>query len=159
MDEIELNLKRMIIAQYGSLKKFCEKIDMPWTTLNSILKRGVANSNITNILKITNELKIDTESLAYGRIINKSNALATNAVATTGDMELPIPKIPQIIQYYNNLNDIGKYKATERVKELTYVPEYNAEPTHLMVNAAHEIENSSQADKKHDEDIMDDENF
>ena len=24
---------------------------MPWTTLDSILKRGIANSNITNVLK------------------------------------------------------------------------------------------------------------
>ena len=26
---------------------------MPWTTLDSILKRGIANSNITNVLKNT----------------------------------------------------------------------------------------------------------
>lgn len=31
---------------------------------------------------------------------------------------------PEIIKYYNLLNDIGKYVATKRVKELTYVPEY-----------------------------------
>lgn len=66
---------------------------------------------------------------------------------------------PKIMQYYKQLNDIGKHKATERVKELTYVPEYSAEPLHLMVDAAHEIENSSQDDKQYDEDIMDDENF
>ena len=29
------------------MKKFSEKIEMPWTTLDSILKRGIANSNIT----------------------------------------------------------------------------------------------------------------
>lgn len=68
MEETEIKLKEMIIEKYGSLKKFCEKIDMPWTTLDSILKRGVANSNITNVMKITKELCLDTEALATGQI-------------------------------------------------------------------------------------------
>ena len=40
MNELESNLKTLIIQEYGSLKKFTEIIDMPWTTLNSILNRG-----------------------------------------------------------------------------------------------------------------------
>lgn len=68
MEETEIRLKEIIIERYGSLKKFCETIDMPWTTLDSILKRGVANSNITNVLKITRELGLDTEALASGTI-------------------------------------------------------------------------------------------
>ena len=70
MEATETKLKEIIIDRYGSLKKFCEIIDMPWTTLDSILKRGVANSNITNVMKITKELKIDTESLASGIIMD-----------------------------------------------------------------------------------------
>ena len=46
---------------------------MPWTTLDSILKRGVANSNISNVMKITRELGVDTESLASGTIIDASS--------------------------------------------------------------------------------------
>lgn len=68
MELAEARIKEMIIDKYGSLKKFCEIIDMPWTTLDSILKRGISNSNITNVIKITKELKIDTESLASGII-------------------------------------------------------------------------------------------
>lgn len=68
MEETELKLKELIIDKYGSMKKFCEKINMPWTTLDSILKRGIANSNITNVVKITRELGLDTESLASGEI-------------------------------------------------------------------------------------------
>lgn len=68
MQIAEARIKEMIIEKYGSIKKFCEIIDMPWTTLDSILKRGISNSNITNVMKITKELKIDTESLASGII-------------------------------------------------------------------------------------------
>lgn len=68
MNELEANLKSHIIEKYGSLKKFSETIDMPWTTLDSILKRGIANSNITNVLKITRELGLDAEKLVDGRM-------------------------------------------------------------------------------------------
>lgn len=40
---------------------------------------------------------------------------------------------PDIIKYYNQLNDTGKAEATERVKELTYIPKYS-EP---VLMAAH----------------------
>ena len=88
MEEMESKLKEMIIYRYGSLKKFCEKIDMPWTTLDSILKRGVANSNIINVIKIARELKIDTESLASGTIIDsvsKIESPSTIAAHFDGD--------------------------------------------------------------------------
>lgn len=72
MNDLEFKIKNMIIERYGSLKKFTEEIDMPWTTLDSILKRGFANSNITNVLKITKELKIDAEALVDGKLIDIS---------------------------------------------------------------------------------------
>ena len=68
MNELESQLKQMIINKYGSLKKFSDTINMPWTTLNSILKRGIANSNITNVLKITRELGLDAEKLVDGEL-------------------------------------------------------------------------------------------
>ena len=80
MNELESNIKTLIIEKYGSMKKFCETIDMPWTTLDSILKRGVANSNITNVLKITRELGLDAERLVDGQIsyINEPTTLAAH---------------------------------------------------------------------------------
>ena len=71
MKNVENELKELILDNYGSLAEFCKKIDLPWTTLDSILKRGVDKANIKNILKITAELNIDVESLANGQIVSK----------------------------------------------------------------------------------------
>ncbi len=76
MNEMETALKDMIIERYGSLKKFCDTVDMPWTTLDSILKRGVSNSNISNVLKITKELGISAEKLADGEIVESINLVS-----------------------------------------------------------------------------------
>ena len=41
-------------------------------------------------------------------------------------------ELPKILQYYNQLNDIGKHEAEKRVEELTYLPQYT-----FGINAAH----------------------
>lgn len=73
MKTVESELKELILNEYGSLSEFCKKIDLPWTTMNSILQRGVDKANIKNILKITAELNIDIEKLAEGEIAPRSN--------------------------------------------------------------------------------------
>ena len=74
MNNVEYELKELILERYGSLSEFCKKIDLPWTTLDSILKRGVDKANIRNILKITSELRIDVECLANGEIVYKEDS-------------------------------------------------------------------------------------
>lgn len=85
MNELESQLKQMIINKYGSLKKFSDTINMPWTTLDSILKRGIANSNITNVLKITRELGLDAEKLVDGELSQNVSSVATVAAHFDGD--------------------------------------------------------------------------
>lgn len=83
MGETETQLKKLIISKYGSLKTFTDKISMPWTTLDSILKRGIDKANITNILKITFELGLDTEKLALGVFEQKNSKEIQNIDAPT----------------------------------------------------------------------------
>ena len=69
METIEEKLKKEILKNHKNLAAFCTEIDMPWTTLDSILKRGIAKASITNVLKITNGLGIDAESLLDNLIV------------------------------------------------------------------------------------------
>ena len=78
MNNVEMELKDLILKRYGSLSEFCKKIGIPWTTLDSILKRGVEKANIKNILKITTELGIDVESLAAGEIVSSNSTAAAH---------------------------------------------------------------------------------
>ena len=99
MEEMERNLKEIIINRYGSLKKFCEKIDMPWTTLDSILKRGMANSNITNVLKITRELGLDAEKIVDGEIIFSGEQEPTTLAAHFDGSEYTEDELDEIRQF------------------------------------------------------------
>lgn len=59
----------------------------------------------------------------------------------------------RLINYYQRLNDIGRKKALDNIKDLSQIPVYYAQET---LNAAHAIDGATEEDKKHDDDIMDD---
>ena len=48
----EEKLKDLILSRYNSIREFTISIDMPYTTMDSIFRRGIGNSNVTNIIKI-----------------------------------------------------------------------------------------------------------
>lgn len=68
---IENKIKNIIIKKYGSVKRFSDKIDVPYTTIDTILKRGFMNSNVSNVIKMCNELGIDINELANNKVVYK----------------------------------------------------------------------------------------
>lgn len=127
MGSTEQELKDLIIKKYGNLSKFCEVIDMPWTTLDSILKRGVSKANISNIMKITQELNIDTESLAVGLIAPKKEAVPIAFLPIENSENSSDKALARLIKYYGMLNSVGRGKAVERMEELAQILPYTEE--------------------------------
>lgn len=56
-------LKTEILKSYGSIKAFSSKIDMPYTTLMSILKEGTGGAAFENIQKICTGLGVTLSTL------------------------------------------------------------------------------------------------
>lgn len=65
---IEEKLKKLILARYHSILEFSQIIDMPYSTITSIFRRGINNSSATNIIKICKALEISADELAEERI-------------------------------------------------------------------------------------------
>ena len=68
---IEEKLKSLILERYHSIREFTLQINMPYTTVDSIFKRGIGNSSLTNVTKICRFLKISVDDLADGKITPK----------------------------------------------------------------------------------------
>lgn len=64
----EEKLKDLILRRYHSIREFTIEIDMPYTTMDSIFRRGIGNSSVSNIIKICKALKISADALADGEI-------------------------------------------------------------------------------------------
>ena len=118
----------MTNIEIGARIKFAR--DLRKSTLDDIAKKvSVTKSTIQRYEngKISS-IKIPVvESIAAALNVNPAWIVGKSEI-----MELPTQKIPKIIQYYNQLNDIGKHEAEKRVKELTYLPQYT-----LEIKAAH----------------------
>lgn len=99
MNTFEQEVKELIINRYGNLKRFTDKIQMPWTTLDSILKRGIANSNVSNVSKVAKELNLDLEAFIEGKLIFS----APVTVAAHRDSEDWTPEEYQKIEDYKRL--------------------------------------------------------
>lgn len=66
-------LKNLIEIKYGNVKAFSEHIKLPYTTIRSILDRGIMNAKMGNIIKICDGLGIYPEDLVHinNSVINK----------------------------------------------------------------------------------------
>lgn len=67
---LEDKLKNLIIEKYSSIRQFAFKIDIPYTTVDSILKRGIDNSNVGNVIKMCKALNLSIDNL-----LDNDNAL------------------------------------------------------------------------------------
>ena len=66
---IEEKLQELILTRYNSLREFTIYIDMPYTTIHSIFRRGIDNSSLSNVIKICKALNISADALANGDIV------------------------------------------------------------------------------------------
>lgn len=76
MNEIEL--KRLIENKYGSVRAFSIENEIPYTTMRSILERGVLNAKAETIFKICSILKIRPE--AFGFLLPELPTTAPNSL-------------------------------------------------------------------------------
>jgi len=64
-------LKDLIEKTGLSIKKFSSEVNIPYTTLRSILDRGIGNASVDNVMKICRALEVtieDLEIMANGKI-------------------------------------------------------------------------------------------
>ena len=77
---VEQELKNLILQRYRSIRAFSEENSIPYSTIDSIFKRGIDNSSVSKIIKICRALNIDADALGDGRIESKSTEI-TGAAA------------------------------------------------------------------------------
>lgn len=74
-------LKELIKDTGLNLKAFSEKADIPYTTLRSMLERGIGNASVDNVIKICKTLGITVEELEEMANENSKNIKKPNTIA------------------------------------------------------------------------------
>lgn len=100
----EDKLKDFILSQYKSIREFTVAIEMPYSTIDSIFKRGVRKASVDNIIKICEFLNISTDALINGEIEYKSSEPSTLAAHFDGNeyTEEELNEIKQFAEFVKN---------------------------------------------------------
>jgi phage repressor protein C with HTH and peptisase S24 domain len=122
----EQQLRELIELKYGSVRQMALKIDMPASTINSILNRGILKSNVDNIFKICSALDIRPESLAEGIDFHKQAENSSDIVAIYN--QLDEDRQANVVDYATTLlNEQVSTKATtvlEKYRTDDYIIDY-----------------------------------
>ena len=64
----EENLKALILSKYGTVKDFAAAVRLPYTTVDTIIRRGITKASVNNIILICQKLGISADELAKGKL-------------------------------------------------------------------------------------------
>lgn len=67
----EQKLQEYILTKYKSVRDFAMSINIPYSTITNMLKRGLLNSSCDLVLYVTDRLNLDIDELFSGRITLK----------------------------------------------------------------------------------------
>lgn len=84
---LEEQLKQEILQKYKSIRAFTTAINIPYSTLDSVFKRGIANAGVSTVLKIFHALSLDIDSIPSGTLLRTSNV-------SDESLSLPAKKMP-----------------------------------------------------------------
>lgn len=96
---IEMQLKQEILCRYKSVRAFTTTINIPYSTLDSVFKRGISKAGIETMLKVFDSLNLDIESIKTGKLQYKTE----NAPSELSERAWRIAKD------YDELDPPGKY--------------------------------------------------
>ncbi len=60
---MEEKIKQLILNKYETMTNFANKIKLPNSTIENILKRGFINSNVLNVIKICDGINLSIDDV------------------------------------------------------------------------------------------------
>ena len=59
----EFKLRNMILDRYPSLREFAKKADIPYSTLMTVLTRGIGGAGFDTVMRICKALGVEPQDL------------------------------------------------------------------------------------------------
>lgn len=112
-NSIENQLKNLILSKFKSLREFAIKIDMPYSTIDTILKRGLDKASIGNVIKICKSLNISADNLADGKIVFTYNDKKNNIISIDGLSDESIQEIQRFAEFVRSKEEAKKGDTTK----------------------------------------------
>lgn len=112
---IEEQLKAEILKKYKSVRAFTSVAEIPYSTVDSIFKRGISNAGIGTVIKIFGALGLDIESLRIGEL---KSAESTTTPSTDDAGVFTKEELTRISAAMEQLNEEGRERVVEYAEDL-----------------------------------------
>lgn len=124
---LEEQLKSEILSRYKSVRAFTTTINVPYSTLDSVFKRGITNAGVSTMIKVFDALDLDIESISSGKLRHRDTEqkeCPSTTEAAPGDIYELSPKMTALYTAMNQLNDQGQEKVLEYADDLVSSGKY-----------------------------------
>lgn len=106
---VEELLKEQILLKHKSIRAFALKCGIPYTTIMSVLKRGIGRASTDVIFSICDCLEIDANHLVKNQVVELSSLVS---------------KENEFMYKYNQLNIKGKARMESYIDDLLASSKY-----------------------------------
>lgn len=97
---LEEQLKREILNRYKSIREFSAMTGIPYSTVDSVLKRGIKNSGVGTVIRIFSFLDIDIESISSETLKHLNTSVETKTSPSAAEAA-PGEEIIKLFDYIN----------------------------------------------------------
>ena len=119
---IEDQLRQLIVEKYGSVRAFTKVIGVPYSTIDSMLKRGLNGTGVATVLLVCLTLQIDIEELLEGRVSPKRTS-ATEATPVEEQSETYVLR-STLLHNFDQLNQEGQERLVETSDDMVSSGKY-----------------------------------
>lgn len=112
---IEEQLKAEILRRHKSIRAFTSAVGIPYSTVDSIFKRGITNTGVGTVIKICEYLGLDVESICTEELRKKENA-PTPSKDDAG--VLTAQELSRLSNSMDQMNEEGRERVVEYAEDL-----------------------------------------
>lgn len=124
---VEEQLKKIILERYKSVRAFTQDVNIPYSTVDTMFKRGISGTGVSTVIKIFQALNLDIESISTGEL--KSLTAKKAPAEQHGESDL---QKERLIQNYDNMNQFGREKLVDYSDYLADDPKHAKNPTTIL---------------------------
>lgn len=137
---LEEQLKREILERYKSIREFSAMTGIPYSTVDSVLKRGIKNSGVGTVIRIFSFLDIDVESIPSETLkhlntsVETKNSLSADE-STPGEEQAEVdPLRSSLLHNFDQLNQEGRERLVETSDDMVSSKKYIKSDTDKLGN-------------------------
>ena len=124
---LEEQLKHEVLSQYKSVRAFTSAINIPYSTLDSVFKRGIANAGVSTMIKVFDALDLDIESISLGELCHRDankKSPDTAEAASREDDSGADPLRSTLLHNFDQLNREGREKLVDTSDDMVSSGKY-----------------------------------